>query len=157
FTRIWALAIAGLVSIALVGYRPYVTNVVDYGTVFYPPQLLYSEWIPPNLREANHLTKLAHALFAQTGAQNPGEDSILKWPGQIRFSEFAYSTGTSLSGGFGPFFSLFLLSTLACLFVSMYRNEGRLHHEFIVASGIIVFSWIIFPEPWCARYIPMLP
>src|SRR5262249_20675227 len=111
----------------------------------------------PNLREANHLTKLAHALFAQTGAQNPGEDSILKWPGQIRLSEFAYSTGTSNSGGFGPFFSLFLLSTLGCLIVSMYRNKGRLHHEFIVASGIIVFSWIVFPEPWCTRYIPMLP
>ena len=158
YPRIMTLAAAGLVSVALVGYRPYVTNVVDHGAVIYPPpDVIINGQTPPNIRGADHLTKFAHALFAQTGAVNVGDDSVLKWPFQIRLSEFAASSGVALSGGFGPFFGLFLLSTLACFIGSLSRSTGELHHEFLVASGIIVFSCVVFPEPWWVRYIPMLP
>src|SRR5262249_33236565 len=52
----------------------------------------------------------------------------------------------------------FLLSTLTCFFIGSLRSTtGQLHREFLIASGIIVFSCVIFPEPWSARYIPMLP
>ena len=151
------LAAAGLVSVALVGYRPYVTNVVDHGAFVYPPRNEIIGVDPPNLRGADHLTKFAHALFAQTGAVNVGDDSVLKWPFQIRLSEFAASSGVALSGGFGPLFGLFLLSALACFIASLSRTTGQLHLEFLVASGIIVFSCVVFPEPSWARYIPMLP
>jgi hypothetical protein len=156
--RIITLVAVGLVSVGLVGYRPYVTNVIDHGAVIYPPpDKILSVNIPPNLRRADHLTKLAHALFAQTGAANVGDDSVLKWPVQIRLSEFAASSGVAHSGGFGPFFGLFLLSTVACFISSLGRTTGQLHHEFLLASGIIIFSCVIFPEPWWSRYIPMLP
>jgi hypothetical protein len=162
--RIMTLAAAGLVSVALVGYRPYVTNVVDHGTIIYPPSdviLAAGSYrnanVPPNLRGADHLTKLVHGLFAQTGAVVLGDDSVLKWPFQIRRSEFAASSGVARSGGFGPFFGLIVLSTLACFLGSLSRTTGKLHHEFLVASGIFIFSWVIFPEPYWARYIPMLP
>lgn len=159
FARMMALAVAGLVSVVLVGYRPYVTNVVDHGAVIYPPfDKILGGAIPPNLRGADHLTKLAHALFAQTASGINGEDSILKWPVQIRLSEFAASTGVSRSGGFGPFFGLFFVSTMACFIRSFLSpTRGQLHREFLTAAGIILFLCIIFPEPWWGRYIPMLP
>jgi hypothetical protein len=150
-----------------------VTNFVDHGAIFYPPSDVILNPniapnpvradhptrlgnIPPNLEGADHLTKLAHGLFAQTGAVDSRDDSVLKWPFQIRRSEFAASSGVAHSGGFGPFFALIVLSTLVC-FISSFRVPGQLHQEFLVASGIIVFCWVIFPEPYVARYVPMLP
>jgi hypothetical protein len=154
--KILLLLAAGIVSVVVIGYRPYVTNLMDDGVIL--PSNILHEQIPRKLEEADHLTKLAHGLFGATGANTVSDNVVMKWPGQISVSEIAASTGTARSGGFGPFFGIFLLSSLGCFLAGLWnRDSAGLHGEFIVAAGIVILSCVIFPEPWWARYIPMLP
>jgi hypothetical protein len=157
--RIVTLAAAGLLSVTLVGYRPYLTNVLDYGALVYPPvNVILNDAVPPNLLDADQLTKLAHVVFGQTGALNFGENSVLKWPFQIRFSEFTASNGIALSGGFGPFFAMIVIVTLAnVVYGLLFHRRGSLHRDLLIASSIFLFACLVFHEPWLARYIPLLP
>ncbi len=66
------LAAAALVAVLFVGWRPYMTNLIEHHTIVYPPpeELGYRPHepgqVPPNLDGEGRIAKLAALLFART-------------------------------------------------------------------------------------------
>lgn len=151
------LLAAGLVGTCLVGYRPYVTNMINHGAIIYPPRdIILGEFLPANLEKANNLTMLAYAIFGEAGGGKNGVD--LKWPWQISYSEIANANGFAEAGGFGPLFGIVVIIGCA-LFLRGVMRHGRapVDIELSFAGLAIIGICLLFPDSWRARFIPMFP
>jgi hypothetical protein len=149
-----ALFLGGVVAVFLVGYRPYVTNVLEHGSVVYPPvKEILKGFYPSNLIDAGQGTKFIYGVFSETGTR------ALKWPWELHWRELTKSDGFS-GGGFGPLFGLEVLGAAALFGLGSYyalRMRRPLNSELLFASLMIIVCCAFFPEPWVARYIPVAP
>jgi hypothetical protein len=157
FRRGAFLFCGGCFAVVVVGYRPYLTNILDHGVLIYPPSNeILSEFIPKNLEGANSATKLLYAVFGETGGSREGV--TLKAPGKVSFLEIANSTGFSTAGGFGPWFGLFVIVVMTLFVFALWRDGWRNFDQEITLVGLsIILICILFPEAFAARYIPILP
>jgi hypothetical protein len=160
------IGVAFVVGITVIGYKPYVTNVVDHGDLLYPSvDKIMATNIPENLEELSVPAKFLYGIFSRT------EDSVwpvlvtapvhLKLPGTFQISEFKDLDFDTRRGGFGPLFSLaFLLSIAVYAFsrLTTPRDEDapsrRKGDALALFSFILLLASIFFPESWWARYVP---
>jgi hypothetical protein len=161
--QIMMLAFSGLIAVGFVGWRPYVTNLLEHESIVYPPpaELGYGpgdpNQIPSNLVDAGRIHKLLALFFAQTDVDRG--PIVFKFPASFEQHELRMGSATP-SGGFGPFFGgATLLSVAALAFATARRSVSSAQHTFTEAlAGLAVYgavTTVLFPEPWWARFVPL--
>jgi hypothetical protein len=159
-----------ITSCLLVGYHPYITNLIHHGHPFWPLMGKNSvDIITPNehpdFLKQNRLTKIIWSTLA-TGRNNadfspapmpkPRGTPELKIP--FTFSQYElklYESADTRIGGFGPWFSgILICSVLLGSFLTLRHQTLRNHFVFLI-TGLLI-SILINPEAWWARYAPQL-
>ncbi|WLR41551.1 hypothetical protein LC087_11705 [Bacillus carboniphilus] len=152
------LLITGIIGSFVVGYNPYVTNMLSKGHPFHP--LAGKETVdimtgnsPVDLYE-NRLASLYQSVFSYSS--NYRVKPEMKIPFTIHRSEIDAFRGVDTRiGGFGPLFGGIIIITLLSLLFLIRNMHKKVIPYFIILSVILV-SIFINPEPWWARYIPQL-
>jgi hypothetical protein len=149
-------AVAVVLSVA-VNYKPFFTNIAAYGSPAPDVGELIGSQRPSNIRDAGRGLQIASAVFAETGLSACCDgDARFKIPGLISFQELREAKTGPRSGGFGPLFGL--IAVLAIGIFAYYARKGMGKTEKMVSAIAIgtLVACVAFPEPWSARYIPML-
>jgi hypothetical protein len=161
--QISVLAAAGLLGVGFVGWRPYVTNVLEHNSIVYPPpsELGYkpgsASQVPPNLDGAGRGQKIAALIFARTDMD--GGPTQMKVPGTFGWHELRMSTDTR-NGGFGPFFGAATLLGFAALGSALLAGARApiiFNFRMEILLGLTAYGMlttVFFAEPWWARFVP---
>lgn len=150
--------LAFLVGIFVYGYNPFITNTLKAGNPFYiiagPQKVdLMRDQRPIGFENKNRFVRLFFSLFSQAdNLKRP----ILKWPGSFYLREIGNFGCPDLRiSGFGPFFSAILILSLLIIVTSLALKLPRAGWALGLAA-LIVFSVLMNPEAWWARYVPQL-
>ncbi|EDM38243.1 hypothetical protein PBAL39_01472 [Pedobacter sp. BAL39] len=157
---------SGLISVAVVGYNPYLVNTTEFGHPFYPLMGkktvdIMTHNLPNGFEGRNMFDKFFTSLFARTDnvMVGNGKEVTMKLPFSINKTDVvgAYQIDTRIAG-FGPLFSaIFILSHLLLLMLLIGQRPGwHSLKNWIYFLGVITVSIIIIPESWWARYTPQL-
>ena len=145
---------AALVACLYVGWRPFVTDVIEHGG-----WIVTDPWQserPANLRDALPPVQLLASLFGETGGTAFGAVD-LKLPFLVEPDEVVAMGGSGPRvAGFGPLFALALVSAVAgtaLLWRGIVRDPGG-RFCLLVAAAFTAIS-AAFPEAWNARYVPL--
>lgn len=165
-----ALLLSLTLGITLLGYNPYITNLMQHGSLFYPLQNtaeytnITRHNIPKNYTNNNALAMLFLSSFSTTTRgdnENPPQ-ARLKLPFTFTTSEIsAAAQPDPISGGFGPLFSGMLCIACAILCLATYQeihtkeSKNRTAYSIAILSCIgIILSCSINPISSEARYVP---
>jgi hypothetical protein len=156
-----AAAIAGLVATAVLGYAPYVHNLVDHHDPFYPATPKYglldtTTQVPANLLHADRVTRFLVSSFSRSEPVRPPHSTRLKLPLSIGLEEAhgLYSADLE-SGGFGPLYgALLLLAGVAAASLYSVRSTRRIAGIVLLTIGCVLVTMFVHRETWWARYIP---
>lgn len=154
------LMLTGLICTAVFGYKPYVSNIREFGSILpFSTDRIVLGLRPPNITPLSNLGRFLYTTFSIAGGNN-GEDSVLKWPWMIYEREWNMGGVQDYkNAGFGVFFALGFLLSLAffCtqLFYSIRRtgNTG-MRAGLVMLAGLFIAASILLPEGWWARYAP---
>ena len=153
--RFAALVLGTLaLGVVAIGFRPYVTNLRDYGHLVelgpgpggdvHRPSA-FGDLAPPAM--------LAASLLSRTELDPVPE---FKWPGTVTRRELiSMGAPDPRIGGFGPLFALETMVALlaAGAVTATRRGHGIGDPAFVIALGLAAIT-AIFPEPWSARFAP---
>lgn len=166
-----------LVAVFFIGFNPYVTNTLIKGHPFYP---IYGENkvdiitgnSPDEFKNKNRFEKFYLSFLGKTGnimSWWSDEKIALKIPFTFDINEIKAMAGCDLRvAGFGPFFSgIFLVSAVLYLLNKLFtsrktareKENGLFFGDTIwidIVLFFVVFSVVINPEFWWARYVPQL-
>lgn len=161
--------IYGLVAIfatVVVGYKPYVTNILDHRELLYPAvKDIMSYNFPANLIEKSTIAKFFYGIFGRTGQtfwpvvfDTPID---LKIPGTFYITEFKALRFDTRRAGFGPMFSLAFIAAIAAYIVCTAASwkagasaASRQGDGIAAVALLLLIISIFFPESWWARYVP---
>lgn len=154
-------AASGFVGMLLVGYSPYVNNILRHGHPFYPLAgrgsvdiLRYN--MPGSFLEMNRFESLLVSVFSKS--ENTAETATheLKWPFTLYRTELeAFYIPDARVGGWGPLFGGGVAISFL-IFLLAIKSDFR---KAMMAAGavlVIFVSVIINPGSWWARYSPQL-
>jgi hypothetical protein len=161
-----AMATAGIVSVVLVGYSPYVRNLREHGDLFHPvrstPEMIGlgrdGGLRPVNLNERNRVERFLLSNLSYSQEVRAPKSTTLKIPFRISRGELWGGYAADIeSGGFGPLYgALLLMAGLGGLLLTTSGASPVRHSALAVsviglslAAGIFVHS-----ETWWARYVP---
>ncbi len=153
--RLAALVLGTLaLGVVAIGFRPYVTNLRDYGhLVVLGPGPGADFGRPRAFRDLAPPVMLAASLLSRTELYAVPQ---LKWPGTVTPRELiSMGAPDPRIGGFGPFFALETMVALLAAGAAAVTLRGRGIGDpaFVIALGLAAIT-AIFPEPWLARYAP---
>jgi hypothetical protein len=161
-------ALSAAFAIGVVGYFPYVINVVRYHDILYPGlPVLKSEalkFTPPRIRSKNQLSKFVISFFAHTDNMHLltyNHDPIIKSKIPFTFNKTdifnASKPYVAFMAGMGPFFSGIFLSSIVIFGYWFWRLRDRKSAmPLILLTGTLLFSVLIISECWYVRYVPQL-
>ncbi|QGU86776.1 hypothetical protein [Erwinia sorbitola] len=152
-------AIFLVVGVGVIGANPYVKNLAEGKSIFYP---LFGEGKkdiitfaqPVSFSSMNRFEKLFISTFSKSENINKaaGTEPTFKIPGAVSKNEIANLHHEDLRiAGFGPLYSLCLIMAIAFLLFS--RGIDRNCKLLLV---LIVLCTLLNPESWWARYAPHL-
>lgn len=158
-----ALLSAGIIvflTVFLFGYNPYVVNTVHHGDPLYP--MLSDEGrdfqagqVSDEFYRKGRFEKLALSLFAQS-RNSITDGPALKIPFSVTSGEaLAFTTWDPRFAGWGPLFSGALVIALVMM-AFLWRRRPDAFRIGAVVIPWLLFSVLIFPEPWWARFVPQL-
>ncbi len=163
-----------LAGVLVLGFHPYLTNWLGYGSPVHPYQAqalrssqgnlsalevrsasATSSDTPPPLRGRNRVEALLISLgSASRNGVAPGPLQP-PWPFTSARDQFrVFRIPDTRIGGFGPFFLPALILS-AGLLAWNAGSGGRSRGLFCLVGGVVV-SAALFPEGWWARYVPHL-
>ncbi|WP_233804744.1 hypothetical protein [Paraburkholderia sp. HP33-1] len=152
------LAISTFVAVAVIGYSPYVENVVAGKHILYPilgkDRIdLVGEKTYPHFFGMTPLHRLFLSYFSvpMNCSSCTMEPVFVPSPAHLRDAFIALHTADTRFGGFGPFFGAMLIACLASFF---WRRKGadEVVKIYLLATLVIVLT---HPQSWWARYVPM--
>lgn len=155
----------GVLLTALLCVHPYATNFLDKGHVFHPVmgaepvQVLPPTHRPKDFSKINRFESLSKSLLARTANLKGEQSSEFKWPFQLDWPNEldAAKVPDARIAGFGPWFSGSLLLAAVGLIVALGRRRRLVYGAASLLFGAtIIFTVLINPEPWWARYVPQL-
>ncbi len=156
---VFILAAAALIAVLFVGWRPYMTNLIEHHSIIYPPpeELGYRPHepgqVPANLDGTGRISKLEALFFAKTNMD--GGPVEYKLPGTWTPHELRMASDTR-NGGFGPFFGAEIIMAAAALALALWRRVAIRGHEFPWTVMLFaLLATVLFPEPWWARFVPV--
>jgi hypothetical protein len=164
-----------LIAVFFIGFNPYVTNTLINGHPFYP---VYGENkvdiitgnAPHEFKDKNRFEKFYLSFLGRSGnlMRAWSDEKIdLKPPFTFDLKEIKAMAGCDVRvAGFGPLFSgIFLVSALLYVLNKRVKwGTGEKENNWFSAKGswidallfFVVFSVVINPEFWWARYVPQL-
>lgn len=162
---VWmAIVVGALLGGLLVGYNPYVSNMLRNGHPFYPifgssqfnHEFVIREQAPPDFREMSRLEKLGLSVFSRSQISIGTDNVHPKNPLSVQRSEIAAFVWPDVRlGGWGPLFgALVLLSAISILILAIAARQAGL--AVIGFTGAILAITLVNTEPWWARYSPQL-
>ncbi|MAL77698.1 MAG: hypothetical protein CMN55_01065 [Sneathiella sp.] len=152
-----------IIAVVVIGYKPYVTNVVDHGQLLYPAVgSIMKGNEPANVVPLSPPMKFFYGVFGRTAHSDWPIDAPveLKIPGTFQLDEFKLLRFDTRRGGFGPFFSLAFITAIAAYAIARMtaRRNGkawpRTADSLAVTAGVLLGASMFFPESWWARYVP---
>ncbi len=161
-------ALSTLFAIGVVGYFPYMINIVRYHDILYPGlPILKSEalkFTPPRIRNKNQISKFFVSFFAHTDNMHLltwNHDPIIKSKIPFTFNKTdifnASKPYVAFMAGMGPFFSGIFISAVLIFGYWFWRLRDRKSAmPLILLTGILLFSVLIISECWYVRYVPQL-
>jgi hypothetical protein len=156
------LLVISLLAGLLFGAHPYITNLVDHGTPFYPVNGISQDMIagdmPPNLAGKNSFEQLTISIFSRSDFHKA--DAVLKIPFTVAANEIGsfYTTDTR-TGGFGPLFSgiILLCILIVALLLAIKRSDTDPISSIILPMILLLLITVVInPGGWWARYVPQL-
>jgi hypothetical protein len=159
--------IAVALGVFIVGWNPYVSNIIRHGTLFYP--LVGSDRVDiitshgdREFLERDRISKLLLSTFARSHSlmakDLQGKNEIeLKIPFTISTTELKYfaTRQDTRIGGFGPLFGGgALLAVLIFINLLFFKQSRREIMMFGAVSLALIATVLVVPEPWWARYVP---
>jgi hypothetical protein len=154
-----------LLSIAFIGFSPYIKNILQKGHVFYPlndetsvggAEKILENIRPINIVEKDRVTRLLISIFSESGSIRKPYSTTIKNPFSISENELKcwWASGGLEAGGFGPLFAAFLLLAVAGFGLSLtLRVVQPSIWQLFLFIGVIA-SLLINKEAWWARYAP---
>ena len=160
-------ALATAFGVGVVGYFPYVINIVRYHDIFYPGlPMLKSEamkFTPPVLKPKNQFSKFLISFFSHTDNMHLSvtKNPIIKEkiPFTLNSTDVfnASKPYVAFIAGLGPFFSGVCLVALGFFGTWYWRLKDRkMARPVLILSGTILVSVLIISESWYVRYVPQL-
>lgn len=161
-------ALSTLFGVGVVGYFPYMINIVQYHDILYPGlPVLKSEalkFTPPRIRNKNQVSKFLVSFFAHTDNMHLltyNHDPIITSKIPFTFNKTdifnASKPYVALMAGMGPFFSGIFISALVIFGYWFWRLRDRKSAiPLILVIGTLLFSVLIISESWYVRYVPQL-
>lgn len=158
---IWVGIIWGIFTFGILGWNPYISNLIRKGHPLYP----MSENIenvfeknaiyPANFLEMNWAERFYASLFAQPSwARNPQKSEIKKL-----FSTYdllPYESGVPDLAGFGPYVAEVVLFLIPLFLLIFYLVKKQVKYGVLWLASILMASIFIHPEAWLFRYVPQL-
>lgn len=161
-------AMAGLaslmVAVLLVGYQPYVTNLVTKGNPFYPAvardeaaeqatEGQFDLWAPEGFLAMNRFEKMARSLLAESSAAT--SMPRLKVPFSVAKQElYIFFNTEPRYGGFGPFFGSVLVMVLVIYALARGSSVRKIWNAGAILALMVFVSVLPNPEAWWARLAP---
>ena len=157
FKPLVAMGVLATLAFVLVNTQPLVGNLQRFGSPVAPSSTALANQFPDDLINAGRLKKLATGLFARTGGSDCCTEPVeFKIPGTFTMAEVRSADTGPRTGGFGPLFGALFLLCLALAATWRPRASDAVPHRLAVAGLATVALFAAFPEPWNARYVPML-
>lgn len=161
------LLASAIMAIAVLGWSPYVQNLLDHGHVFHPimgenaVDIMSGEVpalnnTPEVLEGKSAAERFFYSLFSETHS-GYAETPQLKLPFSISPQELRAAGGVDVRlSGFGPFFSgIFLLAVVAAAaLIARPRWRSTAAAWLLLISAGMMLSVIVMPQNWWARYVP---
>ncbi len=162
FAKFFLVSISAILfGLLIIGFNPFVTNIVYYKQPFYPAVGNNSfnfvlDNAPENYLNKNSLEVLILSIFSESDfLKKSGKFAKLKIPFTYTNNELHVFTSTDpIEGGFGPLFSGAVLITLLTFFyILRYRKKTTTRILYLV-SVLLLFSSLVVGAAFYARYIP---
>lgn len=175
FTRFAALTI-GAVMLALFffGFNPYVTNTVQRGHPLYPIMgtkaypSVYEQTgkdsneeleTPKNLMGKTGWYSFLYTSFSRPGnaPYNDTENAELLFPFSLSLKDWkAYEFHETRTAGFGPFYGVMLLLSIAVIFLLFTLSSRSIRLPLLLSVASIIVSLLLSPHFWWPRFLPQL-
>ncbi len=160
-------SLAAIFAVGVVGYFPYMINIVQYHDILYPGlKVLKSEaakFTPPRLKQKNQLSKFIISFFSHTDNLHLSatKDPIIRSKIPFTFNKTDLFNASKpyvvYMAGLGPFFSGICISSIFLFGYWLWKLKNRRTAlPFIIMAGTILLSVLIISEAWYARYVPQL-
>ena len=157
----WSGALVAVGAGLLLGYSPYVRNLLEHGHPLYPvfgaPQYVDpSRFRPVNLNDQGRVGRFLTSNFSRTEAVRAPQRTSLKLPLAIAPGERRgiYAADVE-SGGFGPLYgAMLLLGAAAAGVLLANRGTRRVGAVALLIVAAIAASVLVHAETWWARYVP---
>lgn len=156
-----------LVGVCIVGFSPYIKNIVDHKQIFYP--LMGENKVdivtanqPKRFQNKSTVYKVSVSLLSRVGNSNISNAGpiIKKIPFTVYDSELSFLKACDLRiSGFGVLFSgILILSAIICFvcLIRLFIKRDRLFILLGLPLVIVCFLMIFISESWWARYTPYL-
>lgn len=151
------------IGLLVIGYNPYVTNLINEGHPFWPVrgthdlQNVMLACANEEFLEQNRFLKLGSSWFSKSSNEIATMENVeYKIPFTVSKSEIKAITGYDCRiGGWGIWFSGILLLSVISIMITL-RHRIRYNSGILCIFGFIIISIIINPESWVARYAPQM-
>ncbi|MDR2907201.1 MAG: hypothetical protein LBU91_04335 [Bacteroidales bacterium] len=160
--------ISSIVAVFIVGFNPYVTNIIDHKNPFYlvigEGRVDTIDQFTPSIQNKARVGKVLTSLCSYPNLTLNETSRIqedVKWafPWNLRFSHFRNcAVDNTRIGGFGVFFCWSFVLSLALYGMVAFRknklenNINRIHYDIFLL--ILFLSLFILPLGWWARFVP---
>ncbi|HYC80040.1 MAG TPA: hypothetical protein VEC17_03360 [Candidatus Binatia bacterium] len=153
-----------VVAIVLVGFNPYITNLIQKGNPFYPLSGSDSIDLKPYNVPENFVRKPSPVIFFSSvfsesdNVRGPGEFATWKVPFTVKENEMdAFTDTNAKEGGFGPLYGgAIILSAIGLVYGSRATKEHERKIRIALYLGLILILLTVFINPISslARYVP---
>jgi hypothetical protein len=155
--------VSSFVAVVMVGFNPYVTNVINNGNPFYPlagkgKMDIFSYNCPQQLLNKNRIEKFFISTYAKTEDISGSDYPQLKIPFFFEKDELKVNYHTRIAG-FGFWFSgIFSIASILSIFLFLFYFRAHRYQLELLSLVFIMFALSVFmiSEPWWARYIPQV-
>jgi hypothetical protein len=161
FKKIQAYCIMLILAVVVIGFNPFITNLLQFHDPFYLPteqNYLVSVNIPENYLEKNSIERFILSIFSKSdNIKGVGTNAELKVPFTYSVNEVdTFIHPDNNEGGFGPLFgAVFLVSIFTIISISFSKEYSRKQKMVFYFLLITIFiSSILIPPSSYARYIP---
>jgi hypothetical protein len=158
------LLLSFVVGSLVVGFNPYVTNIIDHGNPLYPTLGSNIDIMtcnkPVSFQNINPIENLFSSIFSHPDA-GVGVAQF-KMPFTFYHDDFeAFRSADVRISGFGPMFSGAIVLALLNLFAILALKKRDVLKDPNISIKLLVFVLILIsvfvnPESWWARYVPQL-
>lgn len=121
-------------GIGVLGYSPYITNIIQFQNPIYPlsdktkseiTQAIEEAIQPSSFKNMNRFERMFQSIFSKAKWSQSPLNNELKFPGTYSYQEKTnYEIADGAMAGFGPFFSLTFLICLLVFPITYFFNKN---------------------------------